>query len=909
MGIESIFGTAMVPATEALDPIAVLVHSARTRSDRHVEVLPRLTAFSESLAPRLEHPGVGALFEWWMMCGLGYRGSAPRAFSPAIDDIALPEPLRAAVNTLLQHRGDAGGVPILDWIVAQRAFEQALGLFRSKLHFARPDDAPSTPEHRTWADMMSEYQHCLDEFLAGRIPDDPNWKQADFKNFLKKSTLWGGSPLEKNYRARASEVADLATRAIELAVELEPRELHVPLRPVGRGNLDLVEASVRPIVELLLADLFDAEVDTEAPALTALHRGGELLPAVERNRLVTASVDWLAPTKSDLPAITPTVARYLRLTEAARAKRERGVDVDLVLLHLDDGHFNDAEQALNAIDEETRRRSMEADLQARCNSVERTLIEVNGEPWADEEWIALQLAEVNRIRGLIGQQERGELNTALTDLQKGLDAHRGEWRGEEAVRIVEELRLIGDVELHEAIERFADLADKGQLDADALSELEGLLDAERTQLHRRFDRLLGQFVELLYENEDQLPADLFREGQQLEYDANVVADDTEPDSGALVEMVQRLTTQRQRLENSVLRTWRYEDGEDELVRHIVSYVCERAGFTEFDVRRFHVALKSKRFLVLAGLTGTGKSTLARLYAESLDISTENEQYARIAVRPNWIDQSEVLGYINPINNSFQPGWLASMMLRCRRNPTRLHVCVLDEMNLAPVEQYLADVLSAIEEEGSGASPRVTLYPPDARPANRDEWQPTLSLPPNLFFVGTVNIDESTRALTDRVVDRGHMIQLSVTVGREHHREPRERLEPRWRVEADDWAAICSNEPDPSNHDFLISVAEVLQKMRIGMGIRTHIEIERFSSNAVDVMDPDEALDVAMLQRLVPKIRGYRRNLGEALEELLELCKDVGAERCERVIMHWLDESRSDDEYLDGTDPFLGVVTS
>jgi hypothetical protein len=536
------------------------------------------------------------------------------------------------------------------------------------------------------------------------------------------------------------------------------------------------------------------------------------------------------------------------------------------------------------------------------------LNEATDEQAVDPEWVAAQLVDLEAIRSRIGQVERSEIHAALTAIERELESQRAVSRANHALEIIEELRLIGDSDLVEVLDRYAEDLANERIDQDAVHELDGLLEAERTQLNRRFDRLAGLFIELLYEVEDQLPAGLLQEAKQLEDEINGT-DNMGPESGTLVKLVNRISLVRQRMETSVLRTWSPADGEPELVDHIVAYVCERAGFTEFDVRRFHTSLKSKRFVVLAGLTGTGKSTLARLYAESLDISADNEQFVRVAVRPNWIDQSEVLGYINPINNTFQPGWLASMMLRCRRNPNRLHFCLLDEMNLAPVEQYLADVLSAIEEEGAGATPRVSLYPVDARPENRDEWSPTLTLPSNLFFVGTVNIDESTRALTDRVVDRGHMIQLSVTVGREHHREPRERLEPRWRVDHNDWGEMCSREPDATNHDFLISVAETLQKMRIGMGVRTHIEIERFVSNANGVMESDDALDVAMLQRLIPKVRGYRRNLAEPLQELLELCRDVGAERCERVIEHWLDETRGDDEYLDGTDPFLGVVTS
>ncbi len=909
MGIELLFSSSMVSTSDATEPITFLVQSARTRGERHAEVLPRLLSVGEHLAQRIEHAGLGALFEWWLICGLGHRGMAPRVFSPALNEIVLPEALRPSIHALLNHRMDAGTVPILDWVVSRRRYERTLTTLRSKLFFSRVDDDRNLQEHRTWTEMISDYQQAVDVLLSGGIPDDPGWKTSDFSRFLRKSSVSGGSSLEKNLKSRGLELAELTTSAIEQATALEPFSLDIDVHAVGRGNLDSVDAELRSTVSLLLADLVDSETDWIEPAIETLERSAESMDKLQCNRLVTLGIDWLEGLQHEIPIISEQTSRYLRLSEAARTKASRGLDVDIVLIHLEDGEFDAAERELSSLDEEYKNQQWDAALHARCTKVERSLTEAEDELVDDHEWISEKRIEVANLRSLIGRTDRSTVAAGLSAVERELEERRHDLRNGVALSMVEELELIGGPDLNELLTQYSEAARENRLTPEQIEDLTNLLDSERTHLNRRFDQELGHFIDRFYEIEDQLTFELAEEAKRLIDDANIVADELEPDSELLHRTLGRLSVLRQRLENLILRTWRFSDGESELVEHVVAYVCERAGFTEFDVRRFHTALKSKRFVVLSGLTGTGKSTLARLYAESLDISSDNDQFARIAVRPNWIDQSEVLGYINPITNDFQPGWLASMMLRCRRNPNRLHFCLLDEMNLAPVEQYLADVLSAIEEEGSGSTPRITLYPVDARPNNRDEWPPSITLPPNLFFVGTVNIDESTRALTDRVIDRGHMIQLSVTVGREHHREPRERLEPRWRVEHHDWTQTCQVDPDPRFHDFLIAVSEILQKMRIGMGIRTHIEIERFIANATASLDPEDALDVALLQRLVPKIQGYRRDLAGALQELRELFAETGADRSARVIEYWLDDSRSDDEFVFGTDPFLGVVTS
>jgi hypothetical protein len=288
-------------------------------------------------------------------------------------------------------------------------------------------------------------------------------------------------------------------------------------------------------------------------------------------------------------------------------------------------------------------------------------------------------------------------------------------------------------------------------------------------------------------------------------------------------------------------------------------------------------------------------------------SSTNGQFRRIAVRPDWIDQSEVLGFVNPISRRFEPGWLAETIRRCESSPDRLFFVMLDEMNLAPVEQYLAEVLSAMEEARAGAADtRVPLYARGAEPTNAEEWSPELSFPANLVLIGTVNVDETTRPLSDRVIDRCNVLQLGAGMSRRHHQPVDRSVEP-WLVPFAEWRQICVSDPDARHHDLLEKVADILRDAGVGVGMRTHVELERFFANSAGVLDLDDALDWGLVQRIIPKIRGLKRNLSDALDELSDLFADNGAPRAKAIVDRWLDPRWSDEEFVDGTDARIGLV--
>ncbi|MYA81333.1 MAG: hypothetical protein F4155_09695 [Acidimicrobiales bacterium] len=267
----------------------------------------------------------------------------------------------------------------------------------------------------------------------------------------------------------------------------------------------------------------------------------------------------------------------------------------------------------------------------------------------------------------------------------------------------------------------------------------------------------------------------------------------------------------------------------------------------------------------------------------------------------------MLGFVNPVSRRFVPGWLAEAIQRCERRPDRLHFVLLDEMNLAPVEQYLAELLSAMEESHSGGQDvLLPLYSRGEQPENSDEWPPELHYPTNLVIVGTVNVDETTRPLSERVIDRANVLHLNVSVSKGHHNQNGSSSSP-WNVAFEEWRKIRAEEPSDAHHDFLVEIAGILRPAGIGVGLRAHVELERFVANAVNVIAPEAALDWGIVQRVIPKIRGFKGPLTEALQDLADEFSSVGADESERIVKRWLDDRISDDEYIDGTDPKLTLA--
>jgi hypothetical protein len=300
------------------------------------------------------------------------------------------------------------------------------------------------------------------------------------------------------------------------------------------------------------------------------------------------------------------------------------------------------------------------------------------------------------------------------------------------------------------------------------------------------------------------------------------------------------------------------------------------------VRCFLGSLMAKPLVLLTGLSGSGKTQLALKLAEWLG----GDRYRVVPVRPDWTGPESLLGYEDALlpADGDRRAWhvpdALELMLRATRDPQHAFVLILDEMNLAHVERYFADVLSGIEsreavlpnlEKGDDGYWRIS-----SRTAAR------VVLPRNLFVLGTVNVDETTYMFSPKVLDRANTIEFRVptsalptdltTVTRPLRSPPATELESTslLRIALDDgWQA--ANAPDSLDElaTLVRQVHEGLTMHSLEFGHRTYYETLRLASilYACGFERTPDVLDVFLLQKVLPRLHGSRRKIEPVLRML------------------------------------------
>lgn len=203
-------------------------------------------------------------------------------------------------------------------------------------------------------------------------------------------------------------------------------------------------------------------------------------------------------------------------------------------------------------------------------------------------------------------------------------------------------------------------------------------------------------------------------------------------------------------------------------------------------RSYVSAIKSKPFLLLAGISGTGKSRIVRELARACwDEGSEEyeaqkpKNFEMVQVKPNWHDSSELIGYVSRVSGSpvFEAGDFLKFVAKAWENPEVPYFLCLDEMNLAPVEQYFAEYLSVVESRKADRDGVITTDPIlkkcdeqwyfdlTAKLTNDDEIRARFNkdgicIPQNLIVVGTVNMDETTFSFSRKVLDRAMTIEMN-----------------------------------------------------------------------------------------------------------------------------------------------------
>ena len=337
---------------------------------------------------------------------------------------------------------------------------------------------------------------------------------------------------------------------------------------------------------------------------------------------------------------------------------------------------------------------------------------------------------------------------------------------------------------------------------------------------------------------------------------------------------------------------------------IVERYVAAQGFTypALALRDYYIALQTRPFCVLSGITGTGKTRLTSLFAEALTESNA-AQYRLLPVRPDWADSAPLLGYVNLLaphsqgHGQFVTTPFLDFLRRAAppENAWRTYFLCLDEMNLARVEHYFAEVLSAME------TPTRELLLPDGRP---------IRLPANFFITGTLNLDEATYALSRKVLDRANTIAFDAVSLRDAEPQSADaamlpEISPAMRQAVFLQARVVTakaarerlRQAGEAQEDFaarvvntLAEINDILQPHGLAFAYRLRDEVLRYCANSFDqdgigLLVPESgavnlqtALDLQVLQKVLPRFHGGRDVLEVPLRELLAWAESHEAPR-------------------------------
>ncbi len=321
----------------------------------------------------------------------------------------------------------------------------------------------------------------------------------------------------------------------------------------------------------------------------------------------------------------------------------------------------------------------------------------------------------------------------------------------------------------------------------------------------------------------------------------------------------------------------------------ISLYIKSKGFTYSDdlIMNFYLALKSKPFVILAGTSGTGKSKLARLFAEAIGATSENGRFKLIAVRPDWSDSTDLLGY-KDLNGNFNIGVLAKIISKANDNPEEPFFVCLDEMNLARVEYYLSDILSIMESRKWSSDRIVTdklmdeeyIQNIDNRDKNNNvERIKDIIIPDNLYIIGTVNMDETTFPFSKKVLDRANTIEFSyvdleISSERIDEQQPvalhNSFLRSEYLLLGD-----CIEYEEKLNEiiSILKDINSVLQPANLHFGYRIRDEICFYIiyNHMYDLLLFNQAMDNSILQKILPRIQGSSISIKKLLINLFKIC--------------------------------------
>ncbi len=296
---------------------------------------------------------------------------------------------------------------------------------------------------------------------------------------------------------------------------------------------------------------------------------------------------------------------------------------------------------------------------------------------------------------------------------------------------------------------------------------------------------------------------------------------------------------------------------------IIASVQTDVHFSASLITRLHAGLWAharRHFAILTGLSGSGKTMLALKYARALINGGSDKQLRTFPVQPGWYDPGALLGYANPLRgDSYVRTKFLELLIAAAGDPQHPYVAVLDEMNLSHPEQYMAPLLSAMETGGF-----IELH---TEGEMFDGVPEEIRYPNNLVLIGTVNMDETTHGLSDKVLDRAFVHEF-------------------WEVDLNAYPHWGDRRLDAVQvgraREILTLLMNGLSPTRLHFGWRVVDDVLDYLGQAAQsggALSFEDALDDVIYAKVLPKLRGEDTvRLRTALKFCEETLKAAGLNR-------------------------------